>query len=125
MAELIFRVRPDYPGDVRLLFEMAPFVPTRVGHLTVTVSVNGLASAFWRFRKSGKNYKRLLNCGSVPDDGLIIIRLEMEPNFSPAELGEGVDPRRLGIGLLSIEAVPRFPVTRFFKRIFSTFSKRQ
>jgi hypothetical protein len=94
-------------GDLLLTIEGQAFVSAKHPGLAVEIFANGSKPAIWRFTFGVDAGDLVVEVPgtSVPFDGALIVTFVIDNPASPAELGLGDDPRRLGFALRKVSLV--------------------
>jgi hypothetical protein len=92
---------PRDEAGATLIYEVYPYLATRLPNRTVEVRVEGRTLALWRF-DSPEWSERQVDLPTDLTGRPITIELHQSVAQSPRELGIGADPRRLGIAVKTI-----------------------
>lgn len=102
---LIFKLDKLPKEDFRIKFEINPFINKKNKRVRANVYINGKKLAKWVFIKGSKYpiTEVKIPKNLIKDDGEIKVEFHLVGTNSLKRLGLGNDPRRKGIGIISME----------------------
>jgi hypothetical protein len=106
-SKLAFHV-PDAPGDLRVVFDLMPYLPAPFPRLGVGLQINGKTAGHWSFGSSSANPPTTLviASGVIAQQKNVTVTFVFDSPRSPLEAGASTDPRKLAVFIRSMRIQP-------------------